>query len=61
MRSQFYSTNLVTIHSINNKKLNYHQEHYIEISSLTLKKPTKEIEEIAKNNLKMIGAIYRND
>lgn len=57
----YYSTNLVTIHSINIQKLNYHQEHYVAISALTLKKSTDEIKKIAKNNLEMIGAIYQND
>ena len=57
----YYNTDLVTVHNIKNQKLNYHQDHYIAISSLTLKNPLKEIEEIAKNNLKMIGAIYQNE
>ncbi|WP_058485352.1 IS21 family transposase [Defluviitalea phaphyphila] len=54
----YYSTNLITIHTIKKQKLNYHPEHYIAISSLTLKNSIEEIEEIAKNNLKMIGEIY---
>ena len=57
----YYSTELLTIHPISKKKLNYHEEHYIEISSLTFNKSLEEIEKIAKDNLKMIGAIYQND
>ena len=57
----YYSTDLITVHPIKNQKLNYHHNHYVAISALTLKKPIEDIEEIAKNNLKMIGAIYQND
>ena len=57
----YYNTDLVTIHPVKSKKLNYHPEHYIAISALTLKKPIEQIEVIAKNNLKMIGDIYQND
>ncbi|MFZ7130757.1 MAG: Mu transposase domain-containing protein, partial [Eubacteriales bacterium] len=56
-----YNTDLITIHSIKNQKLNYHHNHYVAISSLTLKKHIEDIETIAKNNLKMIGAVYQND
>jgi len=38
----YYNTKLVTIHQINNKKLNYHQEHYVAISSLTWKNSIKD-------------------
>lgn len=57
----YYNTDLVTIHTVKNRKLNYHHKHYVAISSLTLKNPLAEIERIAKNNLKMIGEIYRNE
>ncbi|SHJ23500.1 Transposase [Geosporobacter subterraneus DSM 17957] len=57
----YYNTDLVTIHPIKNQKLNYHFDHYVAISSLTLKHSATEIEDIAKNNLEMIGAIYQND
>lgn len=56
----YYSTNLVTIHEIKNQKLNYHDNHYLQISSLTFKNSKYEMNEIAKNNLKMIGEIYGN-
>jgi len=57
----YYSTDLITVHTVKNQKLNYHHSHYVEISSLTLKKPIEDIETIAKNNLEIIGAVYRND
>lgn len=56
----YYNTNLVTIHEIKNQKLNYHDNHYLQISSLTFKNSKYEMNEIAKNNLKMIGEIYGN-
>ena len=57
----YYNTNLVTIHKIQNQKLNYHAEHYTEISALTFKKKSYEMIEIARNNLKMIGEVYQNE
>lgn len=56
-----YSTNLVTIHRIQNQKLNYHAEHYTEISALTFNQKSYEMIEMAKNNLKMIGDVYQNE
>ncbi|WP_315082004.1 IS21 family transposase [uncultured Clostridium sp.] len=57
----YYNTNLVTIHKIQNQKLNYQAEHYAEISALTFNKNSYEIKEIARNNLKMIGEVYQNE
>ena len=57
----YYSTNLVTIHKIKNQKLNYHAEHYAEISALTFNKNSYEMIEIARNNLTMIGEVYQNE
>lgn len=56
----YYNTSLVTIHEIKNQKLNYHDNHYLQISSLTFKNAKYEMNEIAKNNLKMIGEMYGN-
>ena len=56
----YYNTNLVTINEIKNQKLNYHDNHYLQISYLTFKNSKYEMNEIAKNNLKMIGEIYGN-
>ncbi|NFG60368.1 IS21 family transposase [Clostridium botulinum] len=57
----YYNTNLVTIHKIQNQKLNYQAEHYAEISALTFNKNSYEMIELAKNNLKMIGEVYQNE
>ena len=57
----YYNTDLITIHKVMRQKLNYHEDHYIEISKQTLKNTDFKIEVIAKNNLKMIGAVYKNE
>ena len=57
----YYNRKLVTIHPLSQKKLNYQDNHYIEISKLTLKNDLCRIQEIAKNNLKLIGAVYKNE
>ncbi|NOW25144.1 IS21 family transposase [Clostridium butyricum] len=57
----YYNTKLVTIHKIQNQKLNYHANHYAEISALTFNKNSYEMIEIARNNLKMIGEVYQNE
>jgi len=55
----YYNTKLVAVHSINNKKLNYLERHYIEIMKQTLRFEDKKIEAIAKENLKKIGEVYQ--
>lgn len=55
----YYNTKLVTVHLISNKKLNYHNDHYIEILSKTLPFDDHKIEIIAKENLKSIGEKYK--
>ena len=46
---------------INKKlKLQVYDNHYLQISYLTFKNSKYEMNEIAKNNLKMIGEIYGN-
>lgn len=56
-----YNTKLVTIHEIKNQKLNYHTEHYMNISSLTFSNTKFDMKELAKNNLNLIGEIYNNE
>ena len=56
-----YNMDLVTIHEIKNQKLNYHNDHYLQISSMTFKSTDFDIKEIAKNNLKMIGEVYKHE
>lgn len=57
----YYNTDLVTIHEIKNRSLNYHEDHYLEISTLTFKNEKYEMIEMAKNNLKLIGEAYNNE
>lgn len=56
----YYNTDLVTIHEIKKQNLNYHENHYLEISALTFKNEKYEMIEMAKNNLKSIGEVYNN-
>ncbi|KEI12021.1 transposase [Clostridium novyi B str. ATCC 27606] len=57
----YYSTKLVTIHDIQNEKLNYHAEHYAEISALTFNKSSYEMMKKARQNLNLIGEVYKNE
>jgi len=54
----YYNKILITIHQISEKKLNYLEEHYVEIAKRTLPFPDEKIEEIAKENLRKIGERY---
>lgn len=54
----YYSTNLIAVHNLSIKHLNYLTQHYEAISSLTLPFDTEDIDELAKQNLKAIGARY---
>lgn len=53
-----YNTQLITIHKQSDTPLNYLDKHYIEIAKMTLPFEDKKIEEIARDNLKKIGARY---
>lgn len=55
----YYNTKLVTVHSISKYKLNYAEEHYIELLKITLPFDDKKIEKIAKENLNKIGERYK--
>lgn len=57
----YYSTTFVTMHPISSKKLNYHEQHYIKLSKLTMRGETDDIRRIAKDNLNLIGAMYQNE
>lgn len=57
----YYNTDLITIHEISSKKLNYRDNHYISITKLTLKEDSIDIKQVAKNNLKLIGEVYQNE
>lgn len=55
----YYNTNLVTLHSLSCKKLNYHEEHYIAIAQQSHSFKKEDIESRAKENLSAIGDVYR--
>lgn len=54
----YYNTELIALHNPSEKHLNYQSDHYKAISKLTLPFEDNDIEIIAKNNLKIIGARY---
>lgn len=59
-RIHLYSnTELVVIHDLSSARLNYKNEHYIEIMKRTLPHSDTEIEQIAKENLEAIGKRYK--
>ena len=55
----YFNTELVAIHDESSKKLNYLENHYIEIMKKTLPFKEDEIAKIAKENLKKIGERYQ--
>lgn len=57
----YYNTTLVAVHAISSKKLNYLEQHYIAISEITLKNRNCDINAIARENLKQIGALFQNE
>ena len=54
----YYNKLLITIRPLSDKKLNYLQEHYVEIAKCTLPFSDGKIEQIAKENLQRIGKRY---
>ena len=57
----YYNTTMVAMHAISSKKLNYLEQHYIAISRLTLKSKNCDINAVARENLKQIGALFQNE
>lgn len=57
----YFNTNLVAVHLISNKKMNYLKEHYMEILKKTLPFENEDIEKIAKENLNKIGERYNDN
>ena len=53
----YYNTELVTVHKISDKKLNYHEKDYIEIARLSHSFKEENIVERAKENLALLGGI----
>ena len=54
----YYNTDLVTIHQISTKKLNYICDHYAAIARKTHVFKEKHISDRAKENLEIIGKVY---
>lgn len=54
----YYNMNLVTLHSLSSKKLNYHEKHYIAIAQQSHSFKEEDIESRAKQNLSAIGDVY---
>ncbi len=54
----YYNTQLIALHSVSDKKINYQEEHYQKLARLTHSFSETNIAERAKENLKSIGAVY---
>lgn len=54
----YYSTNLIALHTVSKKKLNYHNEHYQAIAKTSHVFKEQKIAHIAKENLEIIGEMY---
>lgn len=57
----YYNTELVTVHSISNRKLNYHQAHYIAIARKSNAFKEENIVKRAKENLALLGGLYGHE
>ena len=53
----YYNTELVTVHKISDRKLNYHEKDYVEIARKSHAFTEDDIEAIAKENLALLGGI----
>lgn len=54
----YYNKELITIHEISEKNINYKEKHYEEGLSISIKnKEQTEIKELAKNNLKLLNQL----
>lgn len=54
----YYNTDLIAHHPISTKKLNYHQEDYVETLKTSINKDRFDIDDIALENLNIIGEMY---
>lgn len=54
----YYNKKLITIHRCRHKKMNYLEEHYIQIARQTLPFAEEKVAKIAKENLERIGELY---
>ena len=56
------NTKLIAVHLLSDRKLNYSPDHYADIlASAFPKKDKRDIEEIARRNLNILGGIYSNE
>ena len=56
----YYNKDLIALHEINNKKINYQQEHYIEgLSTVLTNKTQEQIEEMAIKNLELLSQLTK--
>ena len=55
----YYSTNFITIHALSKNKLNYNNEHYVAIAKKSHVFKEENIADRAKENLEIIGRVYR--
>ena len=54
----YYNKEIVTIHEISEKNINYKKEHYVEgLANILKNKEQSEIEELAENNLKQLDRL----
>lgn len=54
----YYNKELITIHDISEKNINYKEEHYIEgLSNILKNKSQEQIEELAKKNLENLNKL----
>lgn len=52
----YYNTNLISVHTLNTKKINYHESDYKELLSVTIKDKDN-IDSIAMENLKQLDSL----
>lgn len=58
----YLNTELLAVHAITGRKINYLPDHYSEALTERIKNKTSdEIEKMAENNLKMFDELWRND
>ena len=54
----YYNKELITIHQISEKNINYKEEHYVEgLQAVLLNKTQSEIKELAKKNLERLRSL----
>ena len=54
----YFNTKLIALHPVSGKKINYKEEHYIELARMTHSFKESNIVKRAKENLNAIGAMY---